>query len=226
MLSDGALAAISSFGNPNSKDEGLVAYEAGYRTMLGKTLSLDVAAYYNDYEHQDSEEPGAPFFETTPAPPHLVMPTTEENLNHGETHGAEVSAKWKVTSRWTLDPSFDFERIHFHPSAGSQDLETGPATEGSDPRQHARLRSHVDLTRNIGWNASAEFVDRLKAQNTPSYTRVDTNLIWRTTSHLTLGMYGQNLLRDHHLEFFDPDGSSTRSTLIRRSGYMKLTWRF
>jgi hypothetical protein len=41
-----------------------------------------------------------------------------------------------------------------------------------------------------------------------------------------LGIYGQNLLRDRHLEFFDPDNSSTRSTLIRRSAYAKLTWRF
>ena len=225
-LPDGAPAEISSFGNPNVKDEGLVAYEAGYRMTLGKTLSVDAAAYYNDYDHQNSEEPGTPFIETTPAPPHLVLPTIEENLNHGETHGAEVAAKWKVTSRWTLDPSFDFERLHFHPSTGSQDLGSGPSTEGNDPWQHARLRSQLDLTRKIGWNASVEFVDRLEAQNVPSYTRVDTNVIWRISGHLTLGVYGQNLLRDRHLEFFDPNDGSTRSTLIRRSGYAKLTWRF
>jgi hypothetical protein len=41
-----------------------------------------------------------------------------------------------------------------------------------------------------------------------------------------LGIYGQNLLHDRHLEFFDPDDSSTRSTRIRRSAYAKLTWRF
>jgi iron complex outermembrane recepter protein len=223
---DGTPAVISSFGNPNVKDEGLVAYEAGYRMTLCKTLSVDLAAYYNDYDNQNSDEPAPPFFETTPAPPHLVLPTIEENLNHGETHGAEIAAKWKVTSRWTLDPSYDFERLHFHPSSGSQDFETGPSTEGSDPRQHARLRSNVDLTEKIGWNVAAYFTGRLAAQDVPSYTRLDTNLIWHIRENVTFGIYGQNLLKDRHLEFDDSQGSSTRATLVRRSAYAKLTWRF
>ncbi len=124
---DGTPAVIRAIGNPHVKDEGLVAYEAGYRMTVGKTLSVDLAAYYNDYDHQNSEEPGTPFLETTPAPPHLVLPIIEENLNYGETHGAEIAAKWKLTSRWTIDPSYDFERLHFHRAAGSQDLQTGPS---------------------------------------------------------------------------------------------------
>ncbi len=222
---DGTVAVISIVGNPHVKDEGLVAYEAGYRMTVGKTLSVDLAAYYNDYDHQDSEEPGAPFLEITPAPPHLVLPTIEDNLTHGETHGAEIAAKWKVTSRWTVDPSFDIERLHFHRSAGSQDLETGPSTERSTPLQQARLRSHVDVTQKVGWNLAAYFTDRLAAEGVPSYTRLDTNFIWRLRESVTLGIYGQNLLQDRHLEFDDPSGS-TESTLVRRNVYAKLTWRF
>ena len=60
----------------------------------------------------------------------------------------------------------------------------------------------------------------------PSYTRVDTNLIWRLRDNVTLGIYGQNLLKNGDLEFDDPEGSATRSTLMRRSGYAKLVWRF
>jgi iron complex outermembrane receptor protein len=223
---NGMLAAISAFGNPHVKDEGDIAYETGFRTMVNPRLSIDLAAYYNDYDHQISSEPQAPFIETTPAPAHLVLSTIDENLIFGETHGMEISAKWKVTDWWTLDPSYDFERIHMHRAAGSQDTETGPDTEGSDPHQHGRVRSRVDVTKSLTWNASAYFADRLEAQGVPSYTRLDTNLIWRLSEKLTLGIYGQNLLRDRHLEFFDPGSSSTRSTQIRRSGYAKLTWRF
>jgi iron complex outermembrane receptor protein len=223
---DGTLAAISSFGNPHVKNEGEVAYEAGFRTMVSPRLSVDLAAYYNDYDQQISEEPQAPFVETTPEPPHVVLSTIDKNLSFGETHGMEISAKWRVTDRWTLDPSYDFERIHMHREAGSQDTETGPDTEGSDPHQHGRLRSVVDVTKLLTWNASAYFTDRLLAQGVPSYTRLDTNLIWRLSEKVTLGIYGQNLLRDRHLEFFDPGNSSTRSTQIRGSGYAKLTWRF
>ena len=223
---DGTLAAVSSFGNPHVKDEGDTAYEAGFRAMVSPRLSIDLAAYYNDYDHQISDEPRAPFTETTPAPPHVVLPTVDENLVFGETHGMEIAAKWRVNDRWTLEPSYDFERIHLHRQAGSLDTETGPATEGSDPHQHGRLRSVMDVTKSLTWNTAGYFTDRLGQQGVPSYTRLDTNLIWRISEKVTVGIYGQNLLNDHHLEFFDPGSSSTRSTLIRRSGYVKATWRF
>lgn len=225
-LPDGTLAAMSSFGNPHAKDEGLVAYEAGYRTMATPRLSLDLAAYYNDYDNQNTNEPRPIFVETTPQPTHVVLPTIIENLSHGETHGAELSAKWKVNDRWTVDGSYDFERIHVHRSAGSLDSASGPRTEGSAPHQQARLGSALNVTNTLSWNLATDFTDRLISQKVPSYTRLDTNLIWRVRSKVTLGLYGQNLLRDHHLEFLDPDGGSTRSTLIRRSGYVKLTWQF
>ena len=69
-LQDGTLAVISSFGNRHIKDEGLVAYEAGYRTMITSRLSLDIAAYYNDYDNQITDEPEPQFVETTPQPTH------------------------------------------------------------------------------------------------------------------------------------------------------------
>jgi iron complex outermembrane receptor protein len=225
-LPNGTLAAISAFGNPNIKDEGLVAYEAGFRTMITKRMSLDLAAYYNDYDNQITSEPEAPFTEPTPQPTHLVLPTIDENLGYGETHGAEAWLKFKVNDRWTLDWSYDFERIRMHPMEKSQDFSTGPETEGSTPHQQARFQSSTNLTRAVSWNLSADFTDRLEAQGVPSYTRVDTNLIWKIRDNVKLGIYGQNLLHDRHLEFFDPDDSSTRSTLIRRSAYAKLTWRF
>ena len=223
---NGTLAAISAFGNPHIKDENLLAYEAGYRTMITQRLSLDLAAYYNDYDHQITEEPGTPFVETTPQPTHLVLPSIDENLGYGEAHGAEAWVKFKVNDRWTLDWSYDFERIHFHHDSGSQDFSSAAEAEGGTPHQEARFQSGANLTHALSWNLSADFTDRLLAQGVPSYTRVDTNLIWKIRDNVKLGIYGQNLLRDRHLEFFDPDDSSTRSTLIRRSAYAKLTWRF
>jgi iron complex outermembrane receptor protein len=67
-------------GNPHFGDEGLTAYEVGYRTTVLEHLSIDLATYYNRYNHQETTEPATPFFETTPAPPHLVLPVTYQNL--------------------------------------------------------------------------------------------------------------------------------------------------
>ena len=222
---DGTHVLISVLGNPHVEDERVTAYEAGYRTEMGQRLSIDLAAYYNRYDHQTSSEPATPFFELTPLPAHLVLPTIGQNRIDGETHGLEITAKWKVARRWTLNASYDFERIHMHREPPSQDTETAPDTNGSDPHVHARIRSHVDLSHRVGWDAAAYFTDRLLAQGVPSYTRVDTGLSWRWTERLTLSVVGQDLLRAQHLEFLDSSGA-TNSTLIRRSCYGKVIWHF
>jgi iron complex outermembrane receptor protein len=222
---DGAPVLISIFGNPHVRDEAVIAYEVGYRAEIGQHLSIDLAAYYNDYDKQISTEPEMPFFEAMPAPAHRVIPSIEKNLIKGETHGVEIVANWKVTQRWTLSPSYDFERIHMHDTPLSQDLTTAPGINGSDPHQHARIRSHVDLPHRISWDAATYFTDRLLAQEVPSYTRLDTNVSWRWTEHLTLTVAGQDLLKTEHREFIDSTGA-TNSTLIRRSWYAKMTWHF
>ena len=83
------------YGNPQFQDERLLAYEMGYRTALGNHLSIDLAAYYNDYDNLQTTEPAASFAEATPAPAHVVSPLIYENLMHGETHGLEVAANGK-----------------------------------------------------------------------------------------------------------------------------------
>jgi iron complex outermembrane receptor protein len=221
----GVPALVSLIGNPNFQDENLIAYEVGYRTTVLDRLSIDIAAYYNDYSNQETAEPAAPFFEPTPLPAHFVFPTEYENLMHGETHGLEIAANWKITDRWIIRPGYDFERIHMHTSPSSQDTQTALETEGSSPDVQAQLRSHVDLSGTLKWDTSVYFIDRLTAQDVPSYTRLDSGLTWRWKEGISLSLVGQNLLRDHHLEFADFSGA-TRSTLVKRSAYAKIAWRF
>jgi hypothetical protein len=72
---------------------------------------------------------------------------------------------------------------------------------------------------------NAYFVGRLPDQVLPSYTRLDTQLIWPLGESLKLALVGQNLLRDHHEEF---NGSLqvVNSTQVKRGAYAQLTWRF
>jgi iron complex outermembrane receptor protein len=218
-------------GNPDFEDERLIAYEAGYRTILGSRLSLDAAAYYNDYDNLQTTEPLAPFLEATPLPAHEVQPFIYENLMFGETHGIEIAANWKLSNRWTLSPGYAFEEIHMHTQPSSQDMQTRLFVEGASPRHSAQVRSHVELGRGLTWDVSGFFVDRLINQGPlsnvtiPSYTRLDTNLTWKLRERLSISVVGQNLLQDHHLEFMDIDGS-LQSGEIKRSGYAKMTWQF
>ncbi|MFZ0803681.1 MAG: TonB-dependent receptor [Terriglobales bacterium] len=221
----GTPVLVAFVGNPHFGNEGLVAYELGYRVGLSPHLSMDVATYYSDYDHQETTEPATPFFETSPAPPHLVMPETYQNLMHGEAHGFEMAVNWKATVRWTLSPGYAFEQIHMHLDPTSKDTGSVLDAEGNSPVHSAQLRSHLDLRRSLSWDASAYFVDRLRSGEVPSYTRLDTGLTWRWTEHLACSVVGQNLVKDRHLEFVDDTGSVI-STLIKRSGYAKFTWQF
>jgi iron complex outermembrane receptor protein len=220
----GLPVALSVFGNRDFEDETLLAYEVGYRTAITPSLSLDIAAFYNDYDDQQTTEPEPSFIETTPAPVHMVMPFTLENLMHGEEHGIEIAADWKVTPRWTISPAYDFARIHMDLNHPSRDTDTVAEVEGSDPHVQAQLRSHLELAHGLSWDASARFVDRLLDQGVPSYTRVDTGLSWQWKERLSLSIVGQNLAQDRHWEFLDGAGS-TRSTEIKRGAYGKVAWR-
>lgn len=216
---------IAFIGNPNVKDEGLTAFEAGYRAEIAKTLALDLSSYYNLYDHQETEEPAAPFLENTPAPPHLVIPSTYENLMHGESDGLEMWADWRPASWWTLTPGYAFEQIHMHLAPGSQDTTSVAGAQGASPLHSAQLRSHVRVWRGFSWDVSSYFVDRLADPAEPSYTRVDTQVSWNFGETTTLSFVGQNLAQDHHEEFVD-ETDTERTTLIKRCAFVKFTARF
>lgn len=222
---NGTPVLTSIFGNPQFGNEGVDAFEVGYRASPSDRFSFDIAAYYNDYDRQQTLEPETEFSENTPAPPHVVMPFTYKNLMDGEEHGIEGWATWKVTDRWTLSPGYDFARIHMHTLPGSQDTESAPEVDGSDPHMHAQLRSHVQLARGFAWDASSFFTDRLIFQGVPSYTRLDTNVSWNWRERFTLSIVGQNLLQAHHVEFEESVGGQG-TTRVARAAFAKLMWRF
>jgi hypothetical protein len=131
----------------------------------------------------------------------------------------------KLANRWTLSPGYTYLTMHLHREAASKDLITVPNEEGAFPHQQAQLRSNVNLPRHWQWTTSAYFVGRLQSQSIPSYTRLDTNLAWQASEGISLGVVGQNLLKNLHEEYAGPD-LTVLPSLIRRSAYATVTWRF
>jgi iron complex outermembrane receptor protein len=216
---------LTVLGSPNTVSANLDAFEAGYRAQLRANLSLDLSTFYNQYGDLTTFEPGSPFVELNPLPPHLNVPIVFANQMHGETHGLEMTVNWKITDRWTLTPGYAFERIHLRTNPASQDTTSVSTGEGNSPHIQAQLRSNLVLPRRLEWNTSAYFVGRLPAQQVPSYTRLDTGMTWRASEHLAVSLVGQNLLKDRHLEAHSADQTEF-SSLIKRSVYAKLTWQF
>jgi iron complex outermembrane receptor protein len=228
---DAALAALPGpaevvlLGNPKIESEHVIAYEVGYRAQPTEQLSLGVTAFVNIYHNLESTEPLPPTLDTDTVPPILVFPKLLANKLHGTTDGVEVYLKWKPVSRWTLSPGYSFLQMHLHTDSTSLDTTSVADAEGSNPGHQAQLRSHVELWRGFAWDANAYFVGRLRAQAVASYTRLDTQLTWRLRESVGLSLVGQNLLRDHHVEFNDAF-QSVNSSQVKRSAYAKLTWQF
>ena len=215
---------MTVFGNPQEGNEELYATELGYRQEFGTHVSIDLTAFFNQYISLRSAEPMAPYFESNPSPPHLIEPIVFANLLFGETHGAEASINWRVSSRWTLSPGYSFLTMHLHPRPTSNDIGV-PEVEGSSPTHQAQLRSNLNLPGHFQFDTSAFFVEGLPSQNVPPYTRLDAGMTWHPLESFTVSLVGQNMLADHHLEANNTD-QIVLSSLIKRSGYAKITWSF
>jgi len=212
-------------GNPNIRSEHEIAYELGYRAQANDRLSLGMTVFFNDYHDLESIEPLPPFTNTSSTPPVTINPLQLSNTMRGTTYGLELYGKWKVNRLWTLSPGYSFLHMDLQLDPTSMDTVSVADGEGSNPGNQAQLRSHVELPHALSWDANANFVGRLNAQAVPSYTRVDTQLAWKFSEKLTLNVIGQNLLKDHHLEFNDAL-QVVNSSQIKRSAYAKLSWQF
>ena len=218
-------AEVLLLGNSDAEPTHVLVYELGYRAQALESTSVDVAAFFNAYTGLQTIEPLPSFIDASTQPPILVHPLRFGNKLHGTTNGVEISVSWKATNRWTVSPGYAFLQTHLHTDATSLDTTSAADDAGSDPHHQAQLRSHFEISRTLTWDASAYFVGRLPEQAVASYTRIDTQLNWRFGESMEASLVGQNLLRDHHLEFNDAL-STVNSSQIKRSAYAKITWRF
>lgn len=223
---DAALAALPGptevvlEGNPALQSEHVIANEAGYRAQLNERISFDVAAFINYYSSLQTFETLPDFVLPGSNPPVTVEPKTFNNETDGVTGGVEVFANWKATRRWTLSPGYSYLKIALNTAS-----DTTADAQGSDPAHQAQLRSHYDFSGSLGWDVNGYYVSRLAGQLIPSYTRVDTQLTWRFGEKKQLSVVGQNLLRDHHVEF-NGFVQSVNSSEVKRSAYARFTWWF
>jgi len=218
-------AELELLGNPNMKSEHIIAYELGYRAQPTDRLSLDLTIFFNNYHGLESSELFPPFFDPTSVPPLLIIPLSLRGEMYGTTEGIEAWVKWKLTNRWTLSPGYSFLQMHLHADPTDVGSNSVADAQGSNPGHQAQLRSHLQLSGGLAWDASAYFVGRLPAQFVASYTRLDTQLTWKLAERVELSLTGQNLLRDHHAEFND-QFQGVNSSQVKRSAYAKLTWYF
>jgi len=211
-----------SFLRGASSPEELVhrAYELGYRFQPARSLSVDVATYYNVYRNLliDVDEPRV--FAAMPEP-HILLASHPENRESMDTYGIEIAAQWQVLPGWRLKGSY----TAFHSRSWPYESD-----EDDSPLHQGQLHSFMDLPGHFEIDAAAYYVDAITVVPTdtsfriPSYVRFDVGMSWRHSEKFEIGLWGQNLLRARHAEF--PSVEIPQVVEIPRSVLARVNWRF
>jgi len=219
----GSVNLLSLFGSSTFESERLRAHELGYRFQPVKGLFLDLAAFYNVYNHMKSSQRLAPFYEPIPDPAHLVIPLTFANQAAVNSYGLELAPVWTVTEKWELSAGYSWLRAPLE-SAGTGDRDS--------PRHQAQVRSYLDLPWKLSFDTTLYYVGFLHAMpglfGSPelhAQTRLDTRLGWMPGRDVDLSVVAQNLLNSRQVEF-NTAGDTVPGNQVRRSIYGKITWRF
>jgi iron complex outermembrane recepter protein len=210
----GGLYVPTVVGNTRFESEVLCAYEFGYRIQPNNRVSVDVAAFYNDY----SRLLGRQFSSFIPGVPVGTMEIESVNTLRGESYGGEAVLTVAATDSWRLSASYSLLMMHMQgePASDAESLEL------NGPTHQVVLRSSYDFTRRASLDAQLRYVDNVEA--VAAYVTADIRLSYRPTANLELSLVGQNLLDDRHPEQASLIGAPT--TEVPRGFYGRITWRF
>ena len=211
---------VRVLGNPYLRAEELRDFETGYRLQASKRASLEVTGFAGRYRNLESLAPQTPYFSSQDGVPYMVLPEVFVNGAGAATYGVEFSGNWKVTDRWRISPGYSY--FHMNVNGDSSSVATPP---GASPDHQFQIRSQLDLPYHLEWDSTLGYVSKLSLGNIPAYARLDTRLGWRLGEFVELSLVGQNLLTAQHAEFsgtFYP----LNYTLVERSAFGKVTWRF
>jgi len=206
--------------------ERVTAFEVGYRHQWDSKLSLDLAAFYNDYDNLRSTGLGA----LQAAPPFLIQTVIPTNKLTARTRGVELSLDYHAAAWWRLQPAYSYLWITSKaPSDDVVEQSGAAALEGRSPRHQFSLRSSMTLSGQRQFDFWLRHVSALESADrsgsvVPAYTTLDLRYAWRPTKGLELALVGQNLLDRRHPEFV-PDFPS-EPLQIERGLYVKAKWQF
>jgi iron complex outermembrane recepter protein len=224
-LPDGTQTFATLSKNASLRSEELLAYELGYRAQPAKRLSLDVAGFFQRYNHLTTLLQNEPFFSITPSPPHVTIPHVLSNLRNGNTYGVEISSNYTPLDWWKISGSYSYLRQITHNIAPGKIVYSFPNQDGDDPRNQFQLHSYLTLPHSLEVDTGLYYVGALVGQGVQSYRRLDARLGWRPNHSLELSVGAQNLLEASHYEF-KPYWEYLASGKIERSFYGRLTWHF
>ena len=203
-------------GTPSYDSEEVLSYEIGYRTTISQSLSVDITAFYNDYDNLRSHVFGEASFNNGL----LIQPILLSNQNSAKTYGFEVATVWQMLDWWRWDANYSLLKA-------DMDADT-LSMMGASPQQRVSLRGALSLEHDVDLDLWLRYVDSSisigDVGTVKDYLTMDIRLAWRPYQGIELSLVGQNLLDQHHFEY--QQETLTLPTEIDRGMYGKLLWNF
>ncbi|MFI4986672.1 MAG: TonB-dependent receptor plug domain-containing protein [Alphaproteobacteria bacterium] len=178
-------------GGPNFLSEQLNAYELGVRVQPLTNLSLSVSTFYDVYTR----------LRTIELPSNgAALPLIWGNMMEGDIYGVETWGSYRVTDWWRLAAGLNVQHEQLRFKTGSSGF-GGLALAGNDPNYQASLRSSINFTKSVAWQADWRYVGALHTPRVPSYTELNMRLGWNISPSWEVAISGFNLLHARHEEF-------------------------
>lgn len=203
-------------GNPGQQAEIMVAYEAGYRAQPTDSLSIDVAAFFNDYDRLSSTEAGE-----TPLEPRFG------NGLEATAVGFETTLDWRIRDWWRLQASYTHIELDSGPDRSGLNAVNIASREGLSPEHQYSLRSSMDLGVNWKLDLWAYGVSETKGFSlepdltVPGYTSLNLRIARKLGSRMRFAVHGHDLLESRRLQFV---GDITSPTEVERAVYAEIVW--
>ena len=217
-------------GNPDQASEELTSFELGYRFLGSETATLDVAAYYNEYDDLRSIEPNFATTGTIQNGIVLAPALMFDNRINGDTFGVELTSTIRVTDWWRVVANYSFIEMDIEPRSSSFDTASAAAYEGSTPDHIASLRSSWDMPFNTEADVMIYYMNHLESAGEGGGVRVPNNigvsarLGWQPIEGLDISIIGQSLNDHRRHEFAGSVG--TNASYIERGVYGRVSWNY
>jgi iron complex outermembrane receptor protein len=210
-------------GSANFRSEELRDFEAGYRAQWTQRLSLDATAYVSFYRRLSTFEPQAPRVTVGPSGLRIDQLALYGNMASARDYGGEVALNWTINGRWRVAASYATLHLNLSLAPGSTDPLTASLAQ-ANPHNEIGLRSQVNLRRNLEWDQTLDWVQRLENGKARGYVRVDSRLGWRLGEAAQFSIVGQNLMSGGRREFGDVPWLV--ETMTAQKVFGRISWTF
>lgn len=221
------ITRIEAYGSDTLEAEALVAYEAGYRVVPVARLSLDVSAYYHDYDRLRSLAPGPPVLDGSV----VVVPFVVGNNAHARSYGGTASATVRVSTRWGIRASYTYLNMTADVDEGALPGTIADVNPGLNPSHQLSVWSSLDLPGNVELDVMGRYTSQLEGteaagDEVDQYVQADARLGLALAPRVRLDLIGWNLLSRRRIEFFQSATNPGRGGAIARQLRARLRWTF